>query len=69
MLYYLLTLPFRLVGSAFYWAQFRVGGALRARMTSIEIDNRMLWERNFALEQRIATLESHEAERKQAEKG
>ena len=61
-----LLYPFRLVGSAFYWAQFRVGGKVRARVTSIEIDNRILWEKVFALESRLATLESHEAERNQA---
>lgn len=66
MFLYLLLYPFRLIAAGVYWARFRVGGALRARMTSIEIDNRMLWERNFSLEQRLAVLESHEAERKQA---
>ena len=63
---FLLLYPFRLIASGFYWARFRVGGAVRARMTSIELDNRMLWERNFQLEMRLANLEKNEAERKQA---
>lgn len=69
MLYWLiwyLTLPLRLITSAFHWTMFRIGGKLRARMASIELDNRMLWERNFSLEQRLSMLENHEAERKQA---
>lgn len=66
MLFWYLTLPLRLVTSAFYWTMLRIGGRTRARMTSIELDNRMLWERNFQLEMRLANLESQEAERKQA---
>lgn len=65
MRYYLLY-PFRLIGSAIYWARFRVGGAVRARMTSIEIDNRMLWEQFFTLSQRVQALESAELDRNQA---
>lgn len=66
MLTYLALYPFRLIGSAIYWARFRVGGATRARMTSIEIDTRQLWEYVFTLQRRISDLESHETERRQA---
>jgi Tfp pilus assembly protein PilN len=63
---FLLFYPFRLIASGFYWARFRVGGAVRSRMASIELDNACLWERNFGLEARIAKLEAAETERKQA---
>lgn len=63
-LFWYATLPIRLAASALYWTQFRLGGKLRARMTSIEIDNRMHWEKTFSLEQRLAGLEAREAANK-----